>query len=137
NTLVQYFDKGRLEVNDPDGDVHSPWYVTSGLLVAEMVSGSARTGDHTSHPLGPARIPVAGDAGGPTYADFATHMGRTTGSEGAGVTTLLQTGGATAPIGAPPAAVRLTMLEPAAGHYWADVFWQFATGPARPAQFAW
>jgi hypothetical protein len=33
NRLVQYFDKGRLEVNDPNGDRGSQWFVTSGLLV--------------------------------------------------------------------------------------------------------
>src|SRR5258708_6563440 len=36
NHLVQYFDKGRLEINNPDGDKNSLWYVTSGLLVKEM-----------------------------------------------------------------------------------------------------
>ena len=44
NHLVQYFDKGRLEINDPQGDKSSPWYITSGLLVKEMVSGGGSTG---------------------------------------------------------------------------------------------
>ena len=39
NYLAQYFDKGRLEIADSDGDTRSPWFVTSGLLVKEMVSG--------------------------------------------------------------------------------------------------
>src|SRR5436853_6522744 len=32
--LVQYFDKARMEVNNPNGDRSSPWFVTTGLLVA-------------------------------------------------------------------------------------------------------
>src|SRR5438067_977702 len=35
--LVQYFDKGRLEINDPSANPQSPWFVTSGLLVRVMV----------------------------------------------------------------------------------------------------
>src|SRR5436305_4249057 len=34
--LVQYFDKARMEINDPNGDRSSQWFVTTGLLVAEM-----------------------------------------------------------------------------------------------------
>src|SRR5690349_17176829 len=30
---VQYFDKSRMEINNPDGDHNTPWYVTNGLLV--------------------------------------------------------------------------------------------------------
>src|SRR5437870_11018836 len=37
--LVQYFDKARMEINDPGGIPASPYYVTNGLLVVEMVSG--------------------------------------------------------------------------------------------------
>src|SRR5215216_6080769 len=34
--LVEYLDKGRMEINDPSADRSSPWFVTSGLLVHEM-----------------------------------------------------------------------------------------------------
>ncbi len=37
--LVQYFDKGRMEINDPAGDRADPWFVTSGLLDRELISG--------------------------------------------------------------------------------------------------
>ena len=30
--MVQYFDKGRMEINNPAGNPNDPWYVTSGLL---------------------------------------------------------------------------------------------------------
>src|SRR5919202_4995219 len=37
--MVQYFDKGRMEVNGAATDASSPWATTTGLLVVEMVSG--------------------------------------------------------------------------------------------------
>src|SRR5690242_9936355 len=37
--LVQYYDKARMEINDPQADPATPWYVTNGLLVVEMVAG--------------------------------------------------------------------------------------------------
>src|SRR5690348_13710418 len=79
NHLVQYFDKGRLEINDPNGDTSSPWYVTSGLLVKEMVAGKVQTGNDSWYRIGPAGIPVAGDSdatGVATYAHFAGLTGR-------------------------------------------------------------
>src|SRR5436853_2940757 len=30
--LVQYFDKSRMEINDPNADQSTPWFVTNGLL---------------------------------------------------------------------------------------------------------
>src|SRR5689334_16806784 len=36
---VQYYDKARMEINDPNADRNSPWYVTNGLLVVELISG--------------------------------------------------------------------------------------------------
>src|SRR4051812_29293838 len=30
--LVQYFDKSRMEINNPNGERNSPFYVTNGLL---------------------------------------------------------------------------------------------------------
>jgi len=72
--LVQYFDKGRLEVNDPGADRGSRWFVTAGLLVKEMVLGAISTGsapgDTEARP--PAHAPLSGDAGpgaAPSYAD--------------------------------------------------------------------
>ncbi|MGA7730925.1 MAG: hypothetical protein WCD37_06595 [Chloroflexia bacterium] len=74
--LVEYLDKGRMEVNDPTADRSSPWFVTSGLLVNEMVTGQAQTGNSSFESRSPANVPVSGDAGSleaPTYASFAAH----------------------------------------------------------------
>ncbi len=71
--LVQYFDKSRMEINNPNGDRNSPWFVTNGLLARELVSGLMQTGDNTFFQRTPAQIPVAGDQNdpnSPTYADL-------------------------------------------------------------------
>jgi hypothetical protein len=71
--LVQYFDKARMEINQPNGDRTSPWFVTTGLLVEDMVSGNMQVGDTQFVGRGPAQIVVAGDANdpaAPTYASF-------------------------------------------------------------------
>ena len=37
--LVQYFDKSRMEINNPGGDRTSKFFVTNGLLSIELISG--------------------------------------------------------------------------------------------------
>jgi hypothetical protein len=67
--LVQYFDKSRMEINDPN----NPSAVTNGLLSKELITGEIQTGDAAFEERSPARIPVAGDpddTGGPLYATF-------------------------------------------------------------------
>jgi uncharacterized protein YkwD len=71
--LVQYFDKSRMEINDPNQDRNSQWFVSNGLLTLELVSGKMQTGDNRFEHRSPAPIPVAGDLtnnGGPTYASL-------------------------------------------------------------------
>jgi hypothetical protein len=67
---VQYFDKARMEINDPNQPVGSPFYVTNGLLVVEMVSGRIQTGVNSFQSLGASDLPIAGDSGSdaPSYA---------------------------------------------------------------------
>jgi hypothetical protein len=69
---VQYFDKSRMEINDPAANPNSLWYVTNGLLVNEMVNGQVQVGLNDFTPLAPATIPIAGDPDNafPTYADL-------------------------------------------------------------------
>jgi hypothetical protein len=126
NHLVQYFDKGRLEINDPNGDKNSPWFVTSGLLVKEMMAGKAQVGDNAVLDLGPARVAVVGDdpAAGPSYADLGTPAisGRAADLTGKQVGCLF-TPGRTLPkdVDRP-----LTYFEQASGHNWAEPFRRFA-----------
>lgn len=73
---VQYWDKGRMEISNPNDDPNNPWYVTSGLLSIEMISGRIQMGDTKVERRRGAEIPIAGDpdpernSNAPTYADF-------------------------------------------------------------------
>ena len=72
---VQYFDKTRMELTYPDIDPESPWRVTNGLLVVELVTGKRQAGNDTFEQFEPARVPIAGDPddrNAPTYATFGT-----------------------------------------------------------------
>src|SRR5262245_52573581 len=60
--LVTYFDKSRMEINNPSANRNSPWFVTNGLLVVDMIAGHIQAGDQQFIPTTPANIPVAGDA---------------------------------------------------------------------------
>src|SRR5688572_16731628 len=69
--VVQYYDKSRMEITQPEGDAASVWYVTNGLLSTELITGRRQLGDNTFEQHEPAVVNVAGDADdpdGPTYA---------------------------------------------------------------------
>ncbi len=68
--LVQYFDKGRMELTTPGGPV------TSGLLVKEMISGRMQLGDTAFENHAPARVSVAGDLDNffPLYSDLTAPL---------------------------------------------------------------
>jgi len=71
--LVQYFDKSRMEVNDPAGDRNAPFFVTNGLLTVELISGFIQVGNDAFTQYRPACIPMSGDFGdmlAPTYFAF-------------------------------------------------------------------
>lgn len=68
---VQYFDKSRMEINDPTADPNGQWFVTNGLLPIEMMTGRMQLGNSRFEQRGPARISAIGDPGNyPTYADL-------------------------------------------------------------------
>jgi hypothetical protein len=68
---VQYFDKSRMEVNDPTADPNATWYVTNGLLPIEMMTGRLQVGYNQFEWRDQARISAIGDPGQfPTYADL-------------------------------------------------------------------
>ncbi|NJP04532.1 MAG: hypothetical protein HC837_02300 [Chloroflexaceae bacterium] len=132
--LVQYFDKSRMEINQPDGDRTSPWFVTNGLLVVEMISGQIVTGPTSTEQREPTNLPIAGDlvdnADALTYADLAavaTTDGKSTIESRVGqpvATVLNRDGMIEAPELATPA-TELVLYEPATGHNVARVFADF------------
>ena len=139
NHLVQYFDKGRLEVNNPDADPRSEWFVTSGLLARELVSGKVAVGSGATLDLGPAPIPVAGDTsaiGVPSYASFGATTRRGMDRTGQVIIETLDVVGKRGET-APPIEARAARYEATTGHNWADAFWRFANAPNRHAEFNW
>src|SRR5687767_3737754 len=69
--LVQYFDKSRMEINDPLSNWNSDFYVTNGLLTVEMIAGAIQVGDDLYLPYRGSCLHVAGDPGNgltPTYS---------------------------------------------------------------------
>ncbi len=71
--LVQYFDKSRMEITNPNANPNDNWFVTNGLLCREMVLGQVQMGDSEFEKRRPTNLPVAGDLDsptGPTYATF-------------------------------------------------------------------
>lgn len=60
--LVRYYDKSRMEVNNPKGNKNDPYYVTNGLLVTEMIAGEIQLGDNSLITAKVAcDIPIVGD----------------------------------------------------------------------------
>jgi hypothetical protein len=71
--LVQYFDKSRMELNNPQGDPTQAFFVTNGLLTVELISGFIQVGEKDFVKFRPACIPMSGDFGdklAPTYFGF-------------------------------------------------------------------
>jgi len=68
---VLYFDKSRMEINDPTADPNATWYVTNGLLPIEMITGKLQSGYNRFEDRAAANIAAIGDPGQfPTYADL-------------------------------------------------------------------
>jgi hypothetical protein len=63
-----------MEITHPGDDQSSPWYVTNGLLVVELMTGNLQLGDSLFDQHAPSKANVAGDPDdphGPTYAGLA------------------------------------------------------------------
>ena len=130
---VQYFDKSRMEINNPSADKNSAFYVTNGLLTIELMSGRMSVGDNQVIERYPANIGMTGDSNdnlAPTYAVFATASNAgidrraqdrtaqdiTEAMSGAGFRTKDATKGGKA---------KYAKYVPETGHNIPDVFWTF------------
>lgn len=144
--FVQYYDKGRLEMNYPDRAPFRGW-VTAGRLAAELIGGQVQLGETTMESRPPSDEAVAGDPAAvnpsaPTYRDMgvvawpvnATRAARAGGDL---VTSRLAAGGG---VSDNPALarydVRLGAYDTRLGHNIAAVFTPLALGgaddPAAP-----
>ncbi|MEI6043960.1 MAG: CAP domain-containing protein [Chloroflexota bacterium] len=129
--VVYYLDKARLEITNPNGNRASQWFITSGLLVRELISGNLQLGDNHFEPRGPAQVPVAGDPGpvnpaAPTYATFSglsslSNDRRVLDRTGQPVLELLAKDGKVSTLPTAPAKVTCTSYEKTLGHNLPDV----------------
>jgi outer membrane protein assembly factor BamB len=73
--VVQYFDKSRMEINNPAGDQSKPFFVTNGLLVVELIGGRLQIGDSAYETRPGANINVAGDSDDPSAPSYISLQG--------------------------------------------------------------
>lgn len=133
---VYYFDKSRMEISNPNGDRTSPWFITNGLLVREMIAGQLQLGDTTFETRAPAAITVAGDpaARNPTcvtYAALATVASLAPGQNSVPQRTgqsIVETIDAAGTVGRNPGLAGTAgygAYDATLGHNIADVFWRW------------
>ncbi|MDQ6906705.1 MAG: lamin tail domain-containing protein [Chloroflexota bacterium] len=128
--LVQYFDKSRMELTNPQGNPADPFYVTNGLLATEMLTGNVQLGDAFFEAHTPAAVTVAGDLDdptGPTYAAFSPLRNAPALAAGTPITAVVNRDGQVTedPARAGKATAQQYVLE--TKHTVADVFWNFMT----------
>lgn len=137
--MVRYYDKARMELSLIGENVDSPWYVTNGLLVVEMVRGEAQYGlasiqgcpAYTPRPC-QASIPVAGDPENnpaPWYGAFEPFMAPAPRRVGERVGTIFT------PEATPDdqgyeaalatAATQIAVYDTESGHNIPQIFWRF------------
>jgi hypothetical protein len=145
--LVQYFDKSRMEINNPAGNKSDPFYVTNGLLTVELISGFIQVGNADYTKYHPACIPMSGDFGdtlAPTYFAFQgvsnTQAGdhpaaNRTGQKATETIDRNGTVGTDASKANVPG-IDFAYFEPTTKHNIPKVFWDFlnSTGPVLNAQ---
>ncbi len=126
---VMYFDKGRMELNNPAGDRKSNWFVSSGLLVQELISGQIQLGTAEYAARGSADLAMVGDINdpnAPTYASLAGLTGRATDRTGQSVDeTLNRAGQIGSYTGSTSGDMRFTHFVGETSHNIPAVFWNY------------
>jgi hypothetical protein len=124
--IVEYFDKSRMEITNPNGDRNSQWFVTNSLLTKELITGQMQVGDSKFESHSPANIPVAGDpddTNGPTYATFASLLSKPAHNVGDQLAETIDKNGNIGTSG--PGGVSAAYKVPETNHTVASVFWDF------------
>ncbi len=129
--LVQYFDKSRMEISDPNADPNAIWFVTNGLLARELVTGTLQLGLNDFEQRQPAEINVAGDSidpNAPTYASFQSLLDATPRDDGEIITARIDRQGSVTDDPALAAeGVTATEFVTETNHRIAEPFWTFMT----------
>jgi len=140
--LVQYFDKSRMEINNPNADPNSTFYVTNGLLTIELISGQMQICNNAFITRYPAEIPISGDSddtNAPTYSSFSSVSNTRKGDHpqpnrvGQFATATINKAGQVGddPSKASVPGTKIAYYEPGTKHNIPDQFWGFlnASGP--------
>ncbi len=128
--LIQYFDKSRMELTNPQGNPADPFYVTNGLLATEMLTGNVQLGDAFFETHNPAAIPVAGDLddpAGPTYATFTPLRNAPALVSGTPIIATVTRDGPVTDDPTQAGKATAQQYVPETKHTVADVFWAFMT----------
>jgi hypothetical protein len=146
--LVQYYDKSRMEINNPGVDPNDPYYVTNGLLVVEMIGGHIMLDD--TNPVTatiPCTLTVAGDPrkDNPLTPDYAALAGvasihgenRAAGRVGQPVDGTLDVHGTVGKDAKNASLSKYASYVPDTGHNVPDVFWTYLTGMEKTYGFDW
>ena len=140
--LVAYYDKSRMEINNPNGDRSNKYFVTNGLLVKELISGKQAEGDIRSTSYLPAEIPVVGDGTqnpkAPTYASLASvtslNLGQNSATNRMGQTVTAYIDHDAAPredLTYNHYNVKIAYYDGTFGHNVPDVFWSFMNSQGK------
>jgi hypothetical protein len=130
--LVQYFDRGRMEMASSDDSSGGAltYEVTQGLLVREMASGNVQVGNDAFVQGDPASLPIFGTGGANpgetalTYADFASFVAERAGDRTNSERSLIEQWiepGRRAWVATPPMEVRAARYVDVTGHNIPDV----------------
>jgi sortase (surface protein transpeptidase) len=139
--LVQYFDKSRMEINNPKLSSSDKWFVTNGLLTVELISGQMQIGNSKFETRKPAAIPLASDGddtNAPTYASFGAVSNTSAGDKrqpdntGKYATGRINKAGAVTQDTSKDklAEAKIAYYEKATGHNVPQVFWTFLNSSA-------
>jgi hypothetical protein len=138
--LVQYHDKSRMEINNPNGNRSDLFFVTNGLLVREMISGNLQISDSQSEQRLPSGVPVSGDLDNngvsPLYSSFRNIASlnndhRVEDRTGQPINTALAKDGTTTTLDTPPATVKAAYYDNNLGHNIPDVFWNYMNSKGK------
>jgi sortase (surface protein transpeptidase) len=141
--LVQYFDKARMEINNPKGDPSANGFVTNGLLTVELISGLMQVGNSKFVTGKPAGINLASDpddGNAPMYASFGSVSNTSAGEKrqpdktkgGYASQRISRSGDVTEDASKTKVAeARIVYYDKATGHNIPSVFWDFLNSKAK------
>ncbi|HET9495347.1 MAG TPA: hypothetical protein VFR15_14045 [Chloroflexia bacterium] len=146
--LVQYYDKSRMEINNPQGDRNNPYFVTNGLLAVEMIAGEIQVADEVFITVTvPSTIPVAGDPrkDNPLTPDYATLASvsslhgenQAPNRVGQPVDQTIDVDGIVSQDSARGGLSRYAAFVPQTGHNIPDVFWPYLQGMQQTYGYDW